>query len=390
MSIKYIFCINSGRCGSDYLTELLSKAENTVSIHEGVPIMNGSPMQKFNTGEDCELQKLMPLKMREINKKSKNGRKIYCETNHSFIKAWGYLLPDSYIPQEEIGVIILRRDIDKTAFSLLRVREVPGTTEWNQVWYLTPNLQRNLSKPPDNASPYDLCKWYVEETYLRAEEYKKIFPRVRYVECDLEQLNNYDFVVKMFATFGLVPTRSLRDSVGKIVNVRNEWPRLPLEKLLETPKYPSADSLEDRERDVLIAQMVSYLQEKKADEIAKARPNDAMGGSFAMEANRIVAYAERELEEVFKYSLMFTETEMILIWELLRTIKLKDLLFVCCKRSSPPGIRYSYEFNKTLNIVTMVQKLGLLQVISMMLKGIWKKDYTHRQSEKVSLDSSLS
>ena len=387
MSIKYIFCINSGRCGSDYLTELLSKAENTVSIHEGVPIMNGFPMEKFNTGDDHELQKLMPLKMREINKKSKNGRKIYCETNHSFIKGWGYLLPDAYVPQEEIGVIILRRDIDKTAYSMLRIHDVPASSERTRTWLLTPNTERNLSNPPNNASPYDLCKWYIEETYLRAEEYKKIFPRIRYVECDLEQLNNYDFVVEMFATFDLIPTPFLQDAVGKVFNGRNQWPKLSLEELLAAP---SADSLKDRERDALIAQMVNYLQEKKADEIAKAQPNDAMGGSFAMEANRIVAYAERELEEVFKYSLMFTETEMILIWELLRTINLKDLLLVCCQRSSPPGILYSYEFNKTLSIVTMVQKLGLLQVISMMLKGIWKKDYTHRQPEKVSLDSSIS
>ena len=379
MSIKYIFCINSGRSGSDYLTELLSKAENTVSIHEGVPIMNGSPMQKFNTGDDRELQKLMPLKMREIHKKSKNASKIYCETNHSFIKGWGYLLPDAYVPQEEIGVIILRRDIDKTAYSLIRVRDVPGISEWTRTWLLTPNVERNLSKPPDNGSPYDLCKWYVEETYLRAEEYKKMFPRIRYVECDLEQLNKYDFVLEMFTSFGLVPMPVLQDVVGRAVNVRNEWSKLPLEELLAVPNYPSADSLEDRERDALIAQMVNYLQEKKADEIAKAQPNYAMGGSFAMEANRIVADAERELEEVFKYSLMFTETEIILIWELLNTINPKDLLLICCQRSSPPGIRYSYEFNKTLSLVTRVKKLGLRQVILMMIKGIWNKDYTHRQ-----------
>ncbi|MEM6400411.1 MAG: hypothetical protein AAF757_09255, partial [Cyanobacteria bacterium P01_D01_bin.116] len=65
------------------MTELLSKAENTISIHEGFPIMNGSPMEKFNRGEENELKKLMPLKMREIEKKNKKGQKIYCETNHS-------------------------------------------------------------------------------------------------------------------------------------------------------------------------------------------------------------------------------------------------------------------------------------------------------------------
>ncbi|MEM9509622.1 MAG: hypothetical protein AAGA16_18395 [Cyanobacteria bacterium P01_E01_bin.35] len=379
MSIKYIFCINSGRSGSDYLTELLSKAENTVSIHEGVPIMNGSPMRKYNNGDEGELQKLMPLKIREINKKSKNGSKIYCETNHSFIKGWGYLLPDAYISQSEIGVIILKRDIDKTAYSLIRVRDVPGISEWTRTWLLSPNSRRNLSQPDHDASPWDLCQWYVKETYLRGEEYKKMFPRIKYVECDLEQLNNYEFIKDMFATFGLIPTSLLQNAIGKVVNVRNEWSKLSLEELLATSNYPSADSLEDKERDELISQMLNHLQTKKADAIAQAQPDYAMGGSFAMEANKIVADAERELEEVFQYSLMFTETEGILIWELLNTINPKDLLLICCERSSPPGIRYTYEFNQTLSIVTMIQKLGLSQVISMIIKGIWNKDYTHRK-----------
>ena len=380
MSIKYIFCINSGRSGSDYLTELLSKAENTVSIHEGFPIMNGSPMEKFNRGEENELKKLMPLKMREIQKKNKKGQKIYCETNHSFIKGWGYLIPDTYIPQSEIGIIILQRDIDKTAYSLLRIRDVPGASEWARTWLLTPNVERNISKPAENANPYELCKWYVEETNLRAEEYKNMFPGITYVECNLEQLNQYDFVKKMFTNFGLVPTPELQDVVGKVLNVRTERRKLSLNELLAVPKYKNADSLENKERDELIAQMLNYLQKHKADEIAQAQPDDRMGGSFAMEATRIVDNAEQELEEVFKYSLMFTETEGILIWDLLYIINPKDILLICCERSSVPGISYSYDFNKTFNLIAMIQNLGLIKVISMIIKGIWKKDYTHRQA----------
>ena len=381
MTIKYIFCINPGRCGSDYLTELLSKAENAVSIHEGVPIMNGSPMQKFNAGDDSELRELMPLKMREIRKKSKNDRKIYCETNHSFIKGWGYLIPDVYVPQEVIGVIILRRDVDKTAYSLLRVHDVPGASEWARTWLLSPNSPRNLSQPGDNANPYALCKWYVEETYLRAEEYKRMFPKIRYIECELEQLNNYDFVVGMFSFLDLVPTPALQDAVGRVLNVRNEWPKLPVEELLIAPKYPSADGLEEIARDALITKMVNYLQEKKANEIAKAQPDLAMGGSLAMEANRIVAFSEKELEEVFKYSLIFTETERILIWEFLHTIHSSDLLLIACERSGPPGIHYTYNYN-IFGIGMIVQKLGLqaiFLVIWMMTKGRWKRDYSHRQ-----------
>ncbi|MCP4402533.1 MAG: hypothetical protein GY801_35160 [bacterium] len=81
--IKYLFSINPGKCGSDYLSGLLSGAENTVSFHEAFPFMNGYPMQAFNHGDERALRQLMPVKMKEIRKQSKNGRKIYCETNHA-------------------------------------------------------------------------------------------------------------------------------------------------------------------------------------------------------------------------------------------------------------------------------------------------------------------
>lgn len=383
MSIKYIFSINSGRCGSDYLTELLSKAENTVSIHEGLPIMNGSPMHKFNNGDDSELRKLMPLKMREIKNKSKNGRKIYCETNHSFIKGWGYLLPDAYLSQEEIAIVILRREFDKTAYSLLRSHEVPGISEWSRTWYLSPNATRNLSKHDDNANFYDICKWYVQETYLRAEQYKQMFPKIKYVEYELEQLNKYDSVAEMFESLELVPTKALKNVVGTVFNVRKERPNLSLEELLTAPKYISADSLNAYERDAFIAKVINYVQKTRFDEISKAKPDYAMGGSFATEAIKIVTYAEKELEDKFEYSLRFTETQGILIWELLRIINKSDLLLLACDRSLLPGIHYTYNFNNTFSMKTMIQKLGwraIFQLIWMMTKGIWNQDYTHRQA----------
>lgn len=349
--------------------------------------MNGTPMQKFNAGDAHDLRQLMPLKIREIQKKRKSTRntakKIYCETNHSFIKGWGYLLPDQYIPQTEIGVIVLRRDLEKTAYSLLRIRNVPGCSEWSRTWLLMPNAERDLSVPANEAGneagPYDLCKWYVKETYLRAQAYKEQFPNIRYIDCELEQLNSYDFVLEMFAAFGLEPAPTLKAAVGNVMNRKSQWEALSLEALRASPKYPSADTLQGPERDALIAQMVSYIKVKKADRIAEAQPDLSMGGSLAMVANAIVSEAEQELEAVFEYSLPFTETEGILIWELLREMNPRDLLFLCCQRISTPAIQYTYDFNQTFSIAAMAQELGLLHVLQLMVKGIWGKDYTHRK-----------
>ena len=34
MPIRYLFCINPGRSGSDYLAGLLARARNAVGVHE--------------------------------------------------------------------------------------------------------------------------------------------------------------------------------------------------------------------------------------------------------------------------------------------------------------------------------------------------------------------
>nr|VFJ78528.1 MAG: hypothetical protein BECKFW1821C_GA0114237_11882 [Candidatus Kentron sp. FW] len=377
MTIKYIFCINTGRSGSDYLTALLSKAKHTVSLHEGYPNMNGYPMQRFNNGDERALRELMPIKIKEIRKKNKNGRKIYCETNHAFIKGWGYLIPE-YIPQDRIGVIILRRNTEKVVYDFISDHKIPGTTTHTRNYMLSPDDTRNLSKP-SRTSPDEICRWYIHETYFRGQQYRKMFPGITFFECDLEQLNDYGFVTRMFSTFGLVPTPELRNVVGVRVNTRHNYPEVPLDELLIAPKYPDADKLSPREQDRLIGAMIEYLREKKADEIANIQP--IYTGSIMYGIRQLTGYAQTELEEVFHYSLKFTETEDILWLELLRALSPGDPAFVFYERFGPPGIHYRIDTNITHSLGTAFGKLGIrgvFQALLLMMKGKWKQDPTHR------------
>ncbi len=379
--IKYIFSINTGRCGSDYTAELFSRAKNTVSFHESYPLMNGAPMQGFNHGDEQALRRLMPVKLKQIRKKSQRGRKAYCETNHSFIKGWGYLIPE-FIPQEEIGVLILHRNVEQVIYDFVRDHKIPGTTEHTRTFQLIPGSARNLSTPPAQATPYDLCHWYITETYLRAEQYRSMFPGIRYVECDVEQLNDYAFVVNMLTSFGLVPTPQLREVVGVRVNTRDNYPKRALEDLLDVSPYPSADSLDDRARDQLITAMIAYLREQKAGELANIQPDINYFNTMMYGIRRCVGYAQQELEEVFQYSLKFTETEDILWKELLWTIRPNDLVFFFYERSDPPGISYTTDANVIPSLTTAVQRLGvqaIFQKILLMLKKVPRHhDPTHR------------
>jgi hypothetical protein len=384
VSIRYLFCISTGRSGSDYLTELLRQAANAVSLHEGLPIMNGVPMQRFNEGDEAALRALMPLKLAEIRKKSRNGCKIYCETNHSFIKGWGYLLPEA-IRQEEIGVIVLCRPAKQGVHSHLRVRNVPGTTRWSRTWVLTPGAARDQLPPPERDDHFALCRWYVDEVERRAQAYKIQFPNITYLECDLGQLNDRRFVGEMFDRFGLVPSPGLDEAVGRPLNVRTEWPPASMEELLTPPAYPSADRLPVPERDGLLAEMVAFVKDRKQAELREIVPDPAMGDSLHTGTTSIVARAERELEEVFEVSLRFTDAEMFLTHELLHSVAPGDLVLASIRRTPPPNLSYAYDFNFVPTPAAVARRLGargLLKMGRLMLGGRWGDDYTHRAPEQ--------
>lgn len=383
MGVKYIFSINSGRSGSDYLTKLLSCSTNTVSIHEGFPIMNGIPMVKFNNDNESELKTLMPLKLKQIRKSVGHKNKVYCETNHSFIKGWGYLLPDNYIPQEEIAVIILRRNIQDTIYSLLRIHDIPGSSQANRTWYLPIKSEKNISNFSENSNPYDICKWYINEINLRAEKYKYDFPKITYVESNLEDLNDYKIVLKIFRKLGLNPSDKLKTACGKPLNKRNEWPRLTLEKLVELPAYPKADALSPVDRDKLLISCLLYIKNQHYKSLESMKPNYAMGGTLALSATSIISKIETILEDNFRYLIKYSDFESTLILELVRTVSPHDFVFVFAQRCTEPFIHYEYDFNVIPNINTVLSKLGICALPSILrvaLKGMWGRDYTHRLS----------
>ncbi|MCK0538742.1 hypothetical protein [Alcanivorax quisquiliarum] len=88
MSIKYVFCIGTGRNGTNYLKQILSSTEGCVAEHEPAPRCNREPMRRFLNDDPGAMKKLMPRKLAQIAT-SRAGAKVYVETNHAFIKGFG-------------------------------------------------------------------------------------------------------------------------------------------------------------------------------------------------------------------------------------------------------------------------------------------------------------
>ncbi|MEK6477315.1 hypothetical protein WJR50_07270 [Catalinimonas sp. 4WD22] len=73
--------------------------------------MNGIPMIEFLIGNEILMKNLIEDKISAINN-AKGNFPVYVETNHTFIKGFGWYIC-SLIPQEEIGVIFIERDKKK-------------------------------------------------------------------------------------------------------------------------------------------------------------------------------------------------------------------------------------------------------------------------------------
>jgi hypothetical protein len=187
---------------------------------------------------------------------------VYAEANHCFIKGFGWLLPE-YIPEEEIGVIVLRRDPDAVARSFYRIG-VNAFNNGGRGWLIHANArQRLVPLPPipfltaryyyyrllhrayyfakarprltlrvcegrdEPRTPADLnirlLRWYVDEVYALTDRYKQTFPRIRYFEATTEQLNNLSRVQDLFAFFGFKPKDSLAGVVGVPINTKAEY-----------------------------------------------------------------------------------------------------------------------------------------------------------------------
>lgn len=154
-----IFVISTGRCGTRWLArELVKELENATVFHEADPVctIEGYSSQIWDSKKDC------------IIRSFESSRKFYVETNHMFVKTF----MDDAIKDfgDRIKVIILERDIEEVAKSLIKINMIPGRSRGARRWYLDPEADDNLvALPEDN----DLvrCLWYCYEIKARAEKF---------------------------------------------------------------------------------------------------------------------------------------------------------------------------------------------------------------------------
>ena len=117
---RLIFCINSGRSGSNYLAKLLGTAKEVMSYHEPYPQMIGNYLTLINQEDyttSFTARKIKTFGIKDLLLKLP-ARQVYFESNHMFIKTFFDVVIQDF---SKVEVIILRRYLPKVLKSFIEL-----------------------------------------------------------------------------------------------------------------------------------------------------------------------------------------------------------------------------------------------------------------------------
>lgn len=221
---KLIFCINSGRAGSQYLATLLDTAQEVRAFHEPEPAMNGQYLHMVDQHGYENTYKQRRVKGSAIHKTLKKMRKneVYCETNHMFIKTFFDVVIDEF---KNVEVIILRRDIAHILKSFIELNYFTGRNEAWKDWMTSPNTRSHAIDCIDRdeiLDQYDLCIAYLIDIEARIQRFLKEYPHIPVHMVRLEQLNDIENVKKLFDALHITMTPETYRVIGEKMNIREK------------------------------------------------------------------------------------------------------------------------------------------------------------------------
>lgn len=230
---KLIFCINSGRSGSRYLTKLLGSAKEVESYHEPKPKMIGYYLkmineQNYDNSFKQRRIKTIAIKNHLLNqmilKKNRplDRTSVYSETSHMFIKTFFDVVTKDF---DNIQVIILRRELARVLKSFVELGYFSAINKIWQDWMSSPSAVTAAIPTIDresNLDQYDRCIAYLIDIEARARRFQQDYPDIKTHEVRLESLNNVTNVEKLFQELEVTPTQETLNVCGIKSNEKNK------------------------------------------------------------------------------------------------------------------------------------------------------------------------
>lgn len=201
-----IFTIATGRCGTKYLSSILSCVNNVISLHEPTDEVSYlRSMQK--TGDTRKAEEFVRnKKIQFIKTKTNNYNISYYETSHVICKAYLEHLLAEY---PDAKIIYLQRNVKDVAKSMYKHKSITQEMihdDKARSYYRFPTDEICLFKLPtsiiNSLTDFELCVWYWYETfaiYLNfKEKYNNIYP------VSLKNLNTLLGIEELFQELNII------------------------------------------------------------------------------------------------------------------------------------------------------------------------------------------
>lgn len=184
----HVFCINTGRAGSEYLAHLLAGSPRVCSLHEAEPAMIGPFLRMAESRPLAETFTDRLVKVEAIrSQRAASGCRLYCESNHMFIKTFFDVVCER-LPG--VRVVHLRRPLLQTLASFVELAYfTPRNPAWPR-WLSSPfAATAALRYPPWQLDGIDTAIAYLIDIEARADRFKATYPRIPVWETTLAALN---------------------------------------------------------------------------------------------------------------------------------------------------------------------------------------------------------
>lgn len=213
MAKDTIFCLSTGRSGTQYLTHLLrANLPESVCFHEilgydrfGVDTPDLSHMTLFNS--QGNIPQVRHFWWQKLSRVAASPRRFYAETSHLLMKAGLIENLDFLKDAGRIHLIVLERDVLPTVLSY-RARADFRNRGNMWLWYLDPAYPKNLI-PADPIATRGLngrCIWYIYEIRARTAFYIRRLasnPNIIIHRCRLEDIRAEPHASALLAEFGV-------------------------------------------------------------------------------------------------------------------------------------------------------------------------------------------
>ncbi len=222
LNYQLLFSINSGRSGSNYLAKLLGTAEEVVSYHESYPTMSAeylTMVNKFEYQKSVFKRKRKNSSIKEVLFQLPED-KIYCETNHMFIKTFFDVVVQEF---PKVEVIILRRYLPKILKSFIELGYFSERNKHWKFWMSSPNAATAAIPCIDvdkNLDQWDLSIAYLIDIEARAKRFQQEYPNIKTHEVRLESLNDFTNIKSLFKQLSITPTETTKKLCGQQINQR--------------------------------------------------------------------------------------------------------------------------------------------------------------------------